>query len=234
MKQQLRSQSIGTLLLALVIVAILLFIGLSTLNRFNPNGPLSIQPTGNPTRVESPALTPNMAGTQKAILGATWSATTRTPFPTQIPFPTGTREGSEVKFSSKLKGLDALNGWGGYLDENSVVIYAGSLLDDPEQGAIAFLIALPYLHFSELILTPTRHGGVRVEAEQNNRLTLLATDGEIFYFDVPSRQFVASLTEVVPTATPPPSLTPPGYAVSTPIPTYNPYPLPSEPSTEIP
>jgi hypothetical protein len=67
---------------------------------------------------------------------------------------------------------------------------------------------------------------VHVIAEQNNRLTLQAVDGEIFYFDVPARQFVASLTEVVPTATPLPTLTPKVYGVFTPIPTYNPYPMP--------
>jgi hypothetical protein len=233
MKRPERTQNVGGLLLVLGVVAVLLVIGLSNLNRFNPNEPLSIQPTGMSTYVEGSTSTPN-AGTQKAILGATWSAITRTPFPTQVPFPTGTFEGSEVKFSAKIKGLDALNAWGGYLNGNTVVIYAGSLLDDPEQGAIAILITLPYLHFSDRVLTPTKHGGVRVVAEQNNRLTLSAADGEFFYFDVPARRFVASLTEVVPTATPPPSLTPPVYVGGTPVPTYNPYPLPTVPSTEAP
>jgi len=188
--------------------------------------------------------------TLKAIGEATYLATTRTPFDTQVPFPTGTFEGSEVKFSGEKLILDALNAWGGYLNGNTVVIYAGSLLDHPEQGAIAILITLPYRNFSEKVLTPTKHGGVRVVAEQNNRLTLVANDGTIFYFDVPARQFVDSMDESVPTAALPPTYTP--YAPPTETPTlmenaypapyspgtltpmYNPYPMPISPGTKAP
>jgi hypothetical protein len=233
MKQQERSQSVGALLLTLGIVAILLITGLLTLNRFNPNEPLSIQSTGMPTPINGSTSTQNVV-TQKAILGATWSAITRTPFPTQIPFPTGTFEGSEVQFSAQKLDLNALNAWGGYLNGNTVVIYAGSWHGDPEQGAIVILITLPYRFYDERIFTPTKHGSVRVVAEQNNRLTLVAADGEVFYFDIPARLFVASLNEVVLTATPPPSLTSPAYTTATPAPTYNPYPLPTLPSTKIP
>jgi hypothetical protein len=195
-----------------------------------------------PTTGNSNSATPYYSGTQtmafrmtqKAILIATIAAITRTPLDTPIIPPTGTREDERIKPSGEKLGLDALNGWFGLVDGNKVSIYAGSLLEDPEQGAIAILITLPYRNFSEKVLTPTKHGGVCVVAEQNNRLTLLAADGEIFYFDVPARRFVASLTEVIPTATPPPSLTPPVYAVGTPIATYNPYPMPTEPATEAP
>jgi hypothetical protein len=62
------------------------------------------------------------------------------------------------------------------------------------------------------------HGGVRVIAEQNNRLILQAIDGEIFYFDVPARRFVNSLSEVVPTATLLPTRTPYARGQSTPLP----------------
>jgi len=139
-----------------------------------------------------------------------------------------------VKLSAKILGLDALNGWFGFVDGNKIVIYAGSLLDDPDQGVIAILITLPYRNFSEKVLTPAQRGGVRVVAEQNNRLTLQSADGETFYFDVPSRRFVASLTEVVPTATPPPTYTPYAPPSGTSIPTFNPYPMPTELSTEVP
>lgn len=233
MKQQERSQSVIVLFLVSGVVVILTIVAISTLGHFNSQGPLSIQPTRIPTQIENSTPTLN-AGTQKAILHATWSAITRTPFPTQELLPTGTREGDMVKFSAEKMFLTALNGWDGYLDNISVVIYAGSLPDDPEQGAIVIHFRLPYRFFSEKLLTPTKHGGVRVVAEQNNRLTLFATDGEIFYFDVPARRFVTSLTEVVPTATPPPSLTPSPYVGNTPEPTYNPYPLPTELVTEVP
>jgi hypothetical protein len=231
MKQWERTQSVVVLLLVLGVVTVLLVAGITSLNRFSPQRPLSIQSTGIPTYIDGSTFTPNV-GTQKAIFHATRLATTRTPFPTQILFPTGTFEGDEVKFSAKIKGLDALNAWGGYMDGNTVVIYAGSLLDDQEQGAIEILIKFPYRFYDEQLFTPTRHGGIRVVDEENNRLTLQAADGEVFYFDVPARQFVASLTEVVSTATPPPSLTPPVYGLGTP--TTNPYPMPTELSTAVP
>ena len=53
-----------------------------------------------------------------------------------------------VKFSAEKMFLTALNGWDGYLDGISVVIYAGSLPDDPEQGAIVIHFILPYRFFS--------------------------------------------------------------------------------------
>jgi hypothetical protein len=108
-----------------------------------------------------------------------------------------------------MAGLDAQNAWFGLVDGNKVSIYAGALLDDPNQGALYL-----WMHISstdgilELILTPSKHGGVRVMSEQNHRLTLVSTDGTTYYFDVPARQFVASPDEVVPTATPPPTFTP--------------------------
>ncbi|HLY27041.1 MAG TPA: hypothetical protein VKQ72_11925 [Aggregatilineales bacterium] len=66
----------------------------------------------------------------------------------------------------------------------------------------------PLRGFNKQYATPGRHGSVRITGEHNNRLTLLSTDGNTFYFDVPGLQFVPSLTEVVPTITPPPTYTP--------------------------
>jgi hypothetical protein len=79
---------------------------------------------------------------------------------------------------------------------------------------------LPTRGFDEQILTPTQNGGVHVVSEQKDRLTLVSTDGTTYYFDVPARRFVASLTEVVSSATPPPTYTP------IPLPgTVTPYPV---------
>ncbi len=234
MKQKEDLQSIVALVVSLGVVTVLILLGISILNRFSPSGTIPGQTALMPTYLEGSTITPNNPGTQKAILYETWSSTTNTPEDTQGPFPTGTREGDMVKFSAEKLFLDGLNGWDGYLDGNSVVIYAGSQPEEPEQGAIVILIRLPYRFLSEKVLTPTKHGGVRVIAEQNNRLILQAVDGQLFYFDVPARRFVASLTEVVPTATPPSSLTPTANVAGTPMPTYNPYPLPTERSTEAP
>jgi hypothetical protein len=235
MKSPERSQSVLALLLGLVVVIVLLVTGISTLDRFSQNKAFPAQSNELPTVIDETTTSLVISGTQtesylitqKVVLISTIVSITRTPHDTLIPPPTGTFMDETVKFSAKIKGLDALNGWFGFVDGNQIVIYAGSLLDDPEQGAIAILIKLLYRNFSEKVLTPTRHGGVRVVAEQNNRLTLQAANGEIFYFDVPARRFVASLTKVVPTATPPPTYTP--YA---PVP--YPYPMPAEPGIEVP
>jgi hypothetical protein len=61
---------------------------------------------------------------------------------------------------------------------------------------------------------------------KNDRVILIALDGTMFYFDVPTRQFVDSLTGVAPSVTPSPLVTP--------EPTSVPYPMPTEPSTETP
>jgi hypothetical protein len=172
--------------------------------------------------------------TSKAIMEATYLATTRTSSDTQAPLPTGTREGEMVKFSAEKLFLNGLNAWDGYLDGYSVVIYAGSQPEESEQGAIVVVSHQPYRLFEEKVLTPTKHGGVRVVAEQNNRLTLQTVDGEIFYFDVPARQFVDSLNEIVPTATLIPTSTSTSFAEISPVSTYNPYPLLTELPIETP
>ena len=68
--------------------------------------------------------------------------------------------------------------------------------------------------------TPTKHGGVRVVGEQDNRLTLASTDGTTYYFDIPSLSYVSSLTVFAPSITPPPTRTPvpPNYVAETPYP----------------
>jgi len=77
----------------------------------------------------------------------------------------------------------------------------------------------------EQFVTSTKHGALQAVSEQNNRLTLIASNGTLFYFDLPTHQFVASLTEVAPSVTPSPS--------NTPEPTGLPYPPPTEPNTAV-
>jgi hypothetical protein len=172
--------------------------------------------------------------TSKAIMEATDLATTHTPSETQVPLPTGTFEGEMAKFTAEKLFLVGFNAWHGYQAGFSVGVYAGSLPEDSEQGAIVVVSRQPYRLFEEKVLTPTKHGGVRVVAEQNNRLILQAVDGEIFYFDVPARRFADSLTEVVPTATLIPTNTSTSPAQISPLLTYNPYPFLTELPTETP
>ncbi len=51
-------------------------------------------------------------------------------------------------------------------------------------------------------LTPSQAGPVKIVDASNERLVVQSvTNGTTFYFDVPSRQFVSSLTAIIPTAT---------------------------------
>jgi hypothetical protein len=164
--------------------------------------------------------------TQKAIAGT--SLATRKHL---TPFfePTGIYQDTGVQASGLKIGMDAQNSWFGFVGGNSTTVFAGALLDQPDQGVVHLFMNFPTRGFDEQILTPTKHGGVHVVSEQNNRLTLVSTDGTTYYFDVPARRFVASLTEVVPSATPPPTYTP------IPLPeAVIPYPAPTEQSTVVP
>jgi hypothetical protein len=160
-----------------------------------------------------------MLQTEKAIIIATDRAITRTPFPTYEPVPTGTREGTFIKIAGEKLGMDAENGWSGWLDGSKVAVYAGSY-GDPSQGVLEVLISAPH-GFDGRFLTPARHGAVRVIGEQHNRLILQTKDGTLFYFDLAARRYVSSMTEVALTATPA-SIYPP----VTPSPTFHPYPYP--------
>jgi hypothetical protein len=164
--------------------------------------------------------------TQKAVAGT--SLATRKHL---TPFfePTGIYSDASVQASGMKMGMDAQNEWFGFVGGNSTNVFAGALVGEPDQGVVHLFIKYPTRGFDEQILTPTQHGGVRVVSEYNNRLTLISTDGTTYYFDLPTRRFVASLTEIVPSATPPPTYTP------IPLPgTVIPYPAPTEHSTVVP
>jgi hypothetical protein len=181
------------------------------------------------------AATQTAAGplaTQDAIRYATQMAVTPSPIPPVTYPPTGTEVDIRSLSTGITVGLDPQNAWFGLINDQPVSIYAGALAWDKDQGAIFMFMQFPTRGYHELIQTPTKHGAVRVVSEQNNRLTLVSTDGTTYYFDVPARSFVASLTMVVPSATPLPTYTP------FPPPSYigkpTPYPAPSEQSTTAP
>ncbi len=141
----------------------------------------------------------------------------RTPPPT-APFtypPTGTSENGYDIASGKMLQIDALNGWRGIWDGKAIGVYAGS--SEPDQGVIVVVINGGTFGYFP---TPTKHGGVRVVSEHNNRLTLVSTDGTTYYFDIPAMSYVSSLTALAPSITPPPTRTPfpPNYVTETPYP----------------
>jgi hypothetical protein len=223
MKQETTSRSIGTLLVGLATVGVITALIILTLGERLPGRAPGTQMGGSPTLGgTSPAtgtssITPGPSGTPTAAILTETASPSITPV---IP-PTGTSEDERVKYSGYKLGLEALNAWYGLVAGNTVTVFAGSLVGDPNQGALYLLFFYePYANdVDEQILTPSKHGGVRVVSEQNNRLTLLSTDGTTYYFDVPSLRFVDSLDEVMPTATPPPTHTPiPPPVIHTPYP----------------
>jgi hypothetical protein len=249
-------REIGLLILVMVIVGAVTIATIFTLSgRGSDEAAITITPYST-TQVEEPTtafpypypstlpfyyFTPDLAATQTAagplatqdaIWYATQIAITPSPTPPVTYPPTGTYTDTRVQASGLKMGLHTQNGWFGLFNKQPVNIFAGALSWDADQGAIYLFMELPERGMSKLILTPTKHGAVSVVSEQNNRLTLVSTDGTTYYFDLPARRFVDSLTVVVPSATPLPTYTP------FPPPSYigkpTPYPAPSEQSTTVP
>ena len=118
------------------------------------------------------------------------------------------------------------NHWQGYVNGEWLRVFAGVHVDDStsppykETGSIYVIVRsqdlLSYRE-SEYELSDVL-GGLEIEAETNQRLTLLSVDGDIYYFDVPTRQYVDSASEEVnePTATAIPPATSPVLAVTPP------------------
>jgi hypothetical protein len=105
------------------------------------------------------------------------------------------------------------NAWSDFINGEWVGVLAGAYSDNLSQGIVVFGWN------EELYETPVQAGSVHIVTEDNYRLTLESTDGTIFYFDIPGRRFVESLTEVVPTITP---ITPNPTSTPTITPTFNP------------
>jgi hypothetical protein len=231
------------LIIALVIVAAVTIAIISTLRMPAPGGvtvAASPFPSSSPQQPATPSQTitpgipypvPAIAQTYNAVTAetataeatyytqqaATYQAYTPLPNPPFTYPPTGTLENGREIATGHLLGINAVNGWYGLWDGNEINLYAGALSNDPDQGVIVILMR--YAPEGNLP-TPTKHGAVRVVSEHNNRLTLVSTDGTIYYFDIPSLSYVSSLTAFAPSITPPPTRTPypPNYVTETPYP----------------
>ena len=238
MKQKTTLTSSINLFVLLLIIGFGLIVIFETLRVTSPG---NFSPTQGSTPVMTSSASPVTDITQtaaaiitsKAGIATTFFTTTHTPV-TPVYLPTGIYDDQRVKISAALLFIDAQNAWGGFSDGYRFVLYAGALYSDPDQGVVELITNLPDGKRFEQLLTSSKHGALHVVSEQNNRLTLLAADRETFYFDVPARRFVASVTELVPTATPYPTYPPHALLSSTPEPSPNPYPMPTEPSTAVP
>jgi hypothetical protein len=158
-------------------------------------------------QTQSAQATQNALGTQSAIatdsafkqIVATTAQYLNTIQITPMLLPGGIVEGPNGDLPSLIYLIQ--NRWYGSANGNGIVVYAGALADDLSQGIVHIALALPDWLFEQDYLTPIKVGSIHIAAEQNARLTLVATDNTVFYFDVPGLQYVDSLTEIVPTFT---------------------------------
>lgn len=92
------------------------------------------------------------------------------------------------------------NAWQDIVDGKYVLVFAGTLANDPEQGVVIVLVESPrqYRQYT----TPTKSGAISITDVKGLRLVIRSLDNNrIFYFDVPAQKFVNSLDDIVPTAT---------------------------------
>ncbi len=106
------------------------------------------------------------------------------------------------------------NQWYTTDSNRNIFVYAGSKFqrDDPQQGEILVVVYDSTTHqivsSPTLYMTPMRAGLVRVIAAVGERLTLRAQDGTLFYFDVPTRQWIGPDGTPLPAPTPRPTAGP--------------------------
>lgn len=93
------------------------------------------------------------------------------------------------------------NQWYGMLNGDRVQVYAGGIKDNPgisqdaSQGVLIVLITTPdQIYSPEIYRTPTKAGPLRILEANGERLKLALPNTTVSFFDVPARQFVASLT----------------------------------------
>jgi hypothetical protein len=228
-----------TFLVFLAIIFLILVISIPTLQG---SAPASLTTTQGPTPGMTSSFTPGPDLTQTWVAIPTYKAHINetvlayTPPPevnTPVYLPTGIYDDQRVKISASLLFMDAQNAWYGLGDGYSFALYAGALQSDPDQGVLILDMVSPEGGGYSQYVTSSKHGALRIVSNtQNNRFTLTAADGTVFYFDLPTRQFVASLTEVAPTVTPSPLPSP--TPLPTPSPTLLPYPLPALEPTHLP
>lgn len=112
---------------------------------------------------------------------------------------TGIIQYPSVPFSSTE--FKITNAWQEFVNGNYILVFAGVLATDPEQGLVLVIVDNPF--HMEQYLAPSKSGEIQIIDAVDFRLILRSLEtNEIYYFDVPAHRFVNSLKEIVPTATP--------------------------------
>jgi hypothetical protein len=218
-------------IILIVSVGAITLIALAVTQVIVSNGSLTAGATME-TAIPALSLTPNVDDiklTLEASIEQTRQSALQTPWwlaatipPSQTPGPTGTLDfsffehreagaGVIVWDTVTVKGypIGVVNQW--FQNPKSIRVLAGVIATDTDQGAIA--IVSPGVDFvsPEIYLAPLKAGPVEIYDAQEERLVLRAINNEIlFYFDLPTRQFVSDfkITVTAPTVTPMPTFTP--------------------------
>ena len=91
----------------------------------------------------------------------------------------------------------------------AIIVYAGVNPNDQEQGELIVVReGTIWGKLGDRIQLPTRSGRPEITAAVGKRLIINTELGNTFYFDVPAGMFAPSLTAILPTMTPGPTLTP--------------------------
>jgi len=165
---------------------------------------MQVTVTLQPTR----ALKPSPTG----IEFATPEPVDLAPIPGSTPAGAGALVRIQPPFSSMQYHIE--NTWYRNLDaQTRIFVYAGSLAgplgEQTQQGVVIVRIirnnhGTPELLQLSTYRTSTQTGAVHITGAVGERLIAQSTNGTTFYFDIPARQFVPSLTWVSPIATPSP------------------------------
>ncbi len=105
-----------------------------------------------------------------------------------------------------LSAYQITNAWQDQVNGVWVQVYAGSQIENPEQGLV--VVSYENAPGGGVVLAPAQSGLLRITASDRSRLTLQNDSGIEYYFDVPSGTFVDSLRAEVPVVVPLPTYTP--------------------------
>ncbi|PKO12617.1 MAG: hypothetical protein CVU39_23315 [Chloroflexi bacterium HGW-Chloroflexi-10] len=98
------------------------------------------------------------------------------------------------------------NMWRGSFNQQPVELYAGAMLDTPEQGIV--VLSMENLEIFTTIPDPNPDGVLTITAENDARLELTTANGATRYFDISAQQFVNDSETQVPAIDLPPAPTP--------------------------
>jgi hypothetical protein len=218
-----RAISLGAILVLFVVFAVLLRSASSALGLVAPpasSTPLPTDPFWADLPPEGQTIEAMLKATRFSVtvLPNAWTPSYNPPTP--APYTPGPWDwgsgfyGGEAPFPAQAYKM--VSTWYGMVNNFRVTVYAGGLRDDPgvsqsaSQGFLLVVAASPEGEYHpESYLSPVKAGPLKIVSVENLRLVINTPDGYVFYFDLPSRQFIDSLDAApLPTVTSPATLTP--------------------------